>query len=206
MRLSRCQTVGDFLDADIMYIKEIMGGSWCKLYRELHGINAISLKRKEKQKIIERTRSFHPHFTSDKEVLRVHLMHNFERAYRELIACHGSVRTLRVSMRGKNFRHHIQLHRFPWYTTSREPLLAMTKELFEKIYSPHELRRTTGVTLSEISYNVQETWLFDNPSTDKKIYETIEKLNEKFGGIVITSATTHRTLQKGEDPLMKIRE
>jgi DNA polymerase-4 len=27
MRLSRCQTVGDFLDADIMYIKEIMGGS-----------------------------------------------------------------------------------------------------------------------------------------------------------------------------------
>lgn len=155
--------------------------------------------------MIERTKSFHPHFTSDKELLRAYLVQNFERAYRELIAAKGVAKTIRISCRLQNFRRLQHIHTFPQHTADRDVLLNKVKELFAIIYSPRQSYRTTGVTLSDISYNTNQPSLFDKPSTSQKIYQTIEKLNEKFGGIVITSATTHRTLQKGEDSLMKIR-
>lgn len=148
--------------------------------------------------MIERTKSFHPNFTSDKELLRAYLVQNFERAYRELIAAKGVAKTIRISCRLQNFRRLQHIHTFPQHTADRDVLLNKVKELFAIIYSPRQSYRTTGVTLSDISYNTNQPSLFDKPSTSQKIYQTIDKLNEKFGKVLVTPATNKKALESND--------
>ena len=197
-RLPHCHTVRDFLDAPLHYIQDIMGGSWTKLRYEMHGTNAITLKKPSHQKMIERTRSFHPNFTSDKQLVRTYLMQNFERAYRDLITSKGTIKTLRISFRLKNFRRCQQVFSFPWHTADREILLSKVKELFELIFNPRESYRTTGITLSDISYITNQPSLFEQSTTSQKIYQTIDKLNEKFGKVLVTPATNVKALESDD--------
>lgn len=202
-RLPHCHTVRDFLDAPLHYIKDIMGGSWTKLRYEMRGTTAITLKKHQHQRMIERTKSFHPNFTSDKQILRTYLMQNFERSYRELIACKAIAKTIRISFRLKNFRRCTQIFTFPGHTADRDVLLSKVKDLFELIYNPKEIYRTTWVSLYDLSYITNQPSLFDQPTTSQKIYQTIDKLNEKFGKILVTPATNKTILDKGECDLMK---
>ena len=67
--------------------------------------------------------------------------------------------------------------------------MSKVKDLFELVYNPKELYRTTGVALYDLSYITNQPSLFDQPNTSQKIYETIDKLNKKFGKILVTPAT-----------------
>lgn len=66
------------------------------------------------------------------------------------------------------------------------------------MFSPYESYRTTGITLSDISYVTNQPSLFEQTTTSQKIYQVIDKLNEKFGKLLVTPAINQQALEKDD--------
>lgn len=184
-----CTTAYDFQQLSYEVVKREMGRHGLKIRLELNSVNATELGNKEIPKWISRTKSFHPHFTSDKQLLKTYLIINMESAYARLLDAHRKVRYLKVHLRDKQFRRYGIDYRLPQPTDERNILFPLVIQLFEKLYIPNKQYRTTGVYFWELEdgrYRQQS--IFDaenNTEQSKKLQNLIHRMRKKFGRHVI---------------------
>ena len=199
-----CRTIFDFKNLHFRVVKEISGWSWLKLWLELNGINALRIERKKWPTVIGRRRSFHPNFTDDKELLRSYLMHNFEKAYTQMLEEHVATKYLKVTLKLKSFERFKAKKRLPQITNNKQLLLNEMRELFEQCYQPWYLYRTTSVSFSEfVSTRFKQYDLFDEDhiQDDEKdrLYEIMEHINHHRWKRVITTAISQHILQRSHE-------
>ncbi len=194
-RLPACHTMRDFHQTEGTLVRDRMGWSWLKLRFELHGVHALQIERQWPQRVISRCRSFHPHFTSDKDRLWAYLIKNFEKAYKQLMDNDLAVKYLKVFLRSKTFARDKASKRLPRATADKQIIVKEMKALFELAYQPGELYRQTGVVFTELlTARYKQFSVLDDPEEQdlKKqriLYETIEHINHKRWKQIVKTGT-----------------
>lgn len=214
-KIPRVQTVWDYMNTRGEDIRKELKRDWLKLWLELHGYNAMRVIRKWWPSCIVRTKSFHPHFTNDKDKLRRKLITNFEKMYSQAVDENLAVKCMMVWLRYKVIKHwHSRAEQsFPKYTLERTYLLHTLRQLFEQAYTQWEwiskwvLYRWTSVFVSDIVYQeYREKSLFDvdhqadeDEVNQQQAQKAIEAINLRLWWMHITTASNIDALKKLDD-------
>jgi hypothetical protein len=124
-------------------------------------------------------------------------MENFEKAWRQLREQSLETKHLHVSLKEKSFISHAQSLRLPSYSKDKTYIINCIKKLFEHIYTPDVLYRSTSIMLYELSYPISRQLSLtantkENEHTAQdNLFHTIEKLNHQAGKILISSASNY---------------
>lgn len=193
-KLFLVESVKDFMNLDESKVKHILHSPWLKVYFEMHGISAWSPNKNEKPKGIGRSKSFHPHFTKNRDILWGHLISNFDKAYNELVEVNGACRIVGVSLRDKDFRRYNNYFTFPWFTMNKSVIMEQLKPLFDSVFIPWIEYRTTGVMFQQLNYSLQRYWLFDYVEEKRDdLFKKVKEINSKFWKEIITTASNIKT-------------
>ncbi len=96
---------------------------------------------------------------------------------------------LAVKIRYSNFDTFTQQIAIP-ATHSDILLIPELKKLFHKAYESGRAVRLIGVRLSQLKEGAYQPGLFDNHERNEKLYEALDKLNNKFGTKTVSRAST----------------
>jgi DNA polymerase-4/DNA polymerase V len=203
-KIQYCNTVGDFMSMNRRTVRDRLHWDGLKLWLELHGHNALSILRKWWPSCIWRSRSFHPHFTSCKKTLWRKLMMNFEKAYAQMVVESVATRYLWIMFRDKNFAHYPLKQRLKDHTYERTELIQAMKDMFEQLYRPWVLYRTTAIYFAElvvVAHRQESLFDFDHTRRQKehhqrKIVETIATINHRLWWTHITTGTNAEAIKK----------
>lgn len=202
--LPAINTVWEFMRMNWESIKQKLKRDWLKLRLELHGYDALKITRQWWPSSIWRTRSFHPHFTTDKAILRKKLMMNFEKAYAQLVDEKLATKYITIHLRGKDFDTDIRKLRLKEPSIERKQLQNSIRELFEWVYRPWRLYRTTWITFSELVYQQhRQLSIFDFDESrrhqedhQQTLQKTIDAINHKLWGMHITTLINADAIKK----------
>lgn len=179
--------IAGFLEVGFWKLKEVLGKNGTDVWLELKGVNAFHHKRQETDKSISATRSFNYHKTSDKGFVWDHLMMNFERAYERLIDKNLEANHIIITFRDKERRVFGLDKRLGRHTQRKTEIIDVLSTLFEKIYSPDTIYRTTGVIFTWLETNTPKQYSFEEQAyiaelvKDQKLEKIINGINQKFG-------------------------
>lgn len=187
----RCITALDFKQLPYEYVRQLLGKNGITIRLELNAINAKSFAKKDKQRGINRTRSFHPNFTNRKECVRWHLLRNIERAIEHLLDMKMKTKYIKIHFRTKKFHKFWYDIALPHHVDDHMEIVRICRKLFEQCPFDETRYRTTGVYLGELTSAYSSQWsLFDYPQesertrkhlVQKKLTTTIYNLNKKYG-------------------------
>jgi hypothetical protein len=158
----------------------------------MKGVNAFHPKRQETDKSISATRIFNYHKTSEKAYVWDHLMMNFERAYERLIDKNLETNHIIISFRDKERRVFGLNKRLGRHTQRKNEIIEIISALFEKVYSPDVIYRTTGVIFTDLEKNTPKQYSFEEQAyiaelvKDQKLEQIINGINKKFGRRTLT--------------------
>ena len=173
-------------------IKKLLWADGLKIRMELNGWDVMSFAHKVVPKSITRSRSFHPHFTSDKELLRSHLMSNFEKAYAQMLSHKLSTKYIKVKLRDVDFRSHSQEMNIDNYCNDKKELLRYIQILFDEGYKSSIKYRTTGVVFGSLKdttmYHKDDLFTYHITQSNNKIYKAMSDLNTRFGKNLVGTA------------------
>lgn len=179
----RCQTAYDFKHLSYELVRQELGKSGLKLRLELNNINAMTLSHtKEKPKSIGKSRSFNPYFTSDKSVLRWHLIANIEKAFQKLMISGMKTSHIKINFRDRAF-HRFGAHEILAHPTNdRLEIIKICRRLYESIFVHTISYRTSGVRLSDLSDGSWlQMWLFGNEDIkSKSLNEATHAIFKKY--------------------------
>lgn len=184
--------IAGFIDVGFWKLREILGKNGTDVWLELRGVNAFHPKRQQMDKSISATRSFNYHKTSDKSFVWDHLMMNFERAYERLIDKNLETNDIIITFRDKERRVFGLDKRLGRHTQRKNEIVEIMSTLFEKVYSPDTLYRTTGVIFTGLEqhtpkqYSLEEQWYIAELMRDQKLEKIINGINKKFGRSTLT--------------------
>ena len=189
------RTAYDVKHADYNKIKKLLWADGLKIRMELNGLDVMTFASPLIPKNITRSRSFHPNFTSNKELLRAHLMMNFEKAYNLMLSHRLSTRYIKVRLRDKEFQSHSQDILLPHYCNEKKELLKHIEQLFTVWFKPRIKYRTTGIILWNLRdtsmYHKDDLFTYHITQAHNKIYSVMNKLNTKFGKIILWTGTEY---------------
>jgi nucleotidyltransferase/DNA polymerase involved in DNA repair len=179
-----------FKQMDHRLVKNKLGMDWLKVWMELNWRDIMTFETKKPKNIV-RTRSFHPHFTSDKDIVRNHVVNNLQKAYTEMRKHDLATNRVWISFRDKNYRRYWKDVFLQYATTSLKDITEVVKKLFSECFYQWIMYRTTWVYFWWLSDPRRITLdLFSAPSyyKDKAISDAVSKINQKFWKTVIKSA------------------
>ncbi|MOA01669.1 DNA polymerase IV [compost metagenome] len=92
-----------------------------------------------------------------------------------------------VKLRYSNFDTETKQIRIP-YTALDQPLIDVTKELFNKLYSRRMLIRLIGVRFSHLVSGFEQINLFSESIEQYNLYQAMDKIRKRFGEKAVTIA------------------
>jgi len=158
----------------------------------MRGVNMFHPKRQEMDKSISATRSFNYNKTSDKGFVWDHLLMNFERAYERLIDKNLETNHIVITFRDKERNVFGLDKRLGRHTQRKNEIIETISALFEQIYSPDTIYRTTGVIFTGLEKNTPKQYTLEEQSyiqelvKDQKLEQIINGINKKFGRSTLT--------------------
>src|SRR5690606_13685717 len=84
-------------------------------------------------------------------------------------------------------------------THDDEVLFPLVKQLFAKSCQKRAVR-LIGVRLGKLSDGVYQASLFDNPERNQKLYQALDKLNQRYGAKTISRAATMGIVTRDFNP------
>jgi len=143
------KTIEEFRTLPFRRVHEILGKNGTDLWLELNGVDIMSFANPDTPKSISRTRSFNDTICSDKEFLWEKILINLERSYKDLMTHNLETRCITLYLRDKELRRYVYPFHFSERTADRRVILAKVRELFNEMYDPSILYRSTGVIFSD---------------------------------------------------------
>ena len=169
---------------DDEFYKINFGKRGMELKYELSGISVIPLTGEvESPKSIQRTRAF-PDFSSDIEYIKTEIMIHLHNVCKKLRECNLMTASIAVMLRTKDFRVFYADEKLEEMTNSEILLTEKIFKLFEKIYQPNIVYRSSGVlafSLEDTAKSQLSLFKDEKKAKCEKLSLLIDKLENKFG-------------------------
>jgi DNA polymerase-4 len=106
-----------------------------------------------------------------------------------------------VRIRYSDFETHTTQSRIP-YTAADHLLIPRVLELFEKLYQRRVLVRLVGVRFSHLTAGGYQINLFEDSEERIRLYQTLDKLRNRFGdrAIITAAGMEAHSIGRGENP------
>lgn len=167
-------------------LERAMGKNGVLLWNKANGIDPSPVIAYQERKSISLERTFERDTTDWRklETLMVAMAENLAfqlRRGHKLSAC------VSVKIRYSDFNTYSMQKRIP-YTSSDQELIAVSKELFHKLYQKRLLVRLVGLRLSHLVGGGQQMQLFSENESQYKLYQAMDRMRERFGPQAIQRA------------------
>ncbi len=174
----------EILFKDDNFYKQNFGKRGMEIKYELSGISVIPLTGEaEKPKSIQRTRAF-PEFSSDIDYIKTEIMLHLHNVCKKLREYDLKTTSIAVMLRTKDFRVFYLDEKLEKMTNSEILLSEKVFKLFEKIYIPDVIYRSSGVlALSLCDTEKSQLCLFKDEKNEKctRLSEIIDRVENKYG-------------------------
>lgn len=166
------------------WLKKIWGKRGLELKMELSGISAYPVNSKiELPKSIQKTSAF-SHFTNDKEYIKGSLHYHSHQICSKLRKLGLQAEIIYVMLRTKDFRVFAEKIVLPEPSDSEFLINQYADKLFEKLYSPEIIYRSSGIYAEKLSEKSSaQLFLFEDEKTQKakKIAQIWDNIESKYG-------------------------
>ena len=208
------KTALDFANTPEPTVRKILTKPGLQTWRELNGQVVWELETEEKQayQTISKTKTFTP-ASSDEDVVFAQLVKNLEAACMKARRYHQAAQKIIIFLRLNN--HHAYGLEAKLLRPSCYPaeLLPPVTELYQQLFKPNTLYRSTGVILGGLSpASPTQASLFEQPNhiqQMQQLYGAIDELRKKFGKYAVHHATslpaqkTQHLTSRGDIPVRK---
>jgi len=177
----------EFVNHSDSWIRQHLGINGLTLKYELLGRSVRPVKKDTgKTKSIQDTAAL-SRFSDDKDILRASLRYHVHHASRKLRQDNLFCKTVSLMLRTKDFQVFTSNGKLPCPTNSEKEIFSLAAELLDKLYRPHLLYRSTGITLENLCGKTDfQPNLFTEPEyNDDKISRLLDELEQKFGTDVV---------------------
>jgi DNA polymerase-4/DNA polymerase V len=203
--LEKCNihTAFEFASLSEEFITANLSKPYYEIWQELRGkkIFELQIGKKEVYKSISKTETFTPP-TNDKELLWARLMAHIEDAFKKARIYNYTVGRVDIFLKTQAFVYHPATYKLLNRTSFPLTIHTDLRKTFDSIYSPSNLYRTTGCTISDLEdAALTQTSLFEDGgyhTKTKKLYEIISSGKVDFGTSLLMSRS-----QKIEDRRQK---
>lgn len=179
-------TAKKFTEKNEAWVLEKLSKPYYEKWLELNGyiVSEIELPQNHKSKSISDTKTFSP-LSKDREFLFSEISRHTENAFTK--ARRGGYRTKEISvfLKSRDFKYHSLSLKFNKYISSPSEALNVLENRFNEIYRHGMMYRSAGVILENLSTGEVEQFdlfgVIEKSSAVKKIYECLDRLDQKFG-------------------------
>lgn len=172
----------------IELMERAMGKTGTVIWKKAQGIDNSSIITYHERKSISLERTFQKD-TIDVEKLRTLVISMAENLSFELRKNNKLTACLTIKIRYSDFNTYTLQKRIP-YTSNDHTLIAMAKELFEKLYQKRLLVRLVGVRCSHLVGGGHQINLFEDSEENIRLYQAMDHIRNRFGINAVQRALT----------------
>lgn len=180
------RNVWDYVSRPEAWTKGLLGKIGVELWHELRGepVYPIVTQEKDDYASISKTKTFTPP-SSEKDFVKAQLIRNLESAFIKLRRHRLRAKVMCVYLREQDFHSSGAEAALDRSTSSTMDAVGLAGELFERVFRPDRLYRSTGIILSKLEADrtVQYSLFDDVPKIEsmKRIDRVLDGVNELYG-------------------------
>lgn len=193
--------IADLQVQNVKNLERHFGKMGLVMWNKANGIDYSPVSPYHQRKSISSENTF-PTDVSDLSVLQQLLMSMLEQLTFKLRMENKVASCLAIKIRYSNFETFSQQITIP-ATHSDILLIPELKKLLNQAYDPARPVRLIGVRLSQLSEGSYQPGLFDNHERNEKLYEALDKLNNRFGTKTVSRATTFGISSREFNPFIR---
>jgi nucleotidyltransferase/DNA polymerase involved in DNA repair len=199
------RNVLDYVQRPMGFAQKLLGKIGIELWQELRGIVVypVSTETKHTYLTISKTKTFSP-ASSDRDFVKAQLMRNLESAFIKLRRHELSCRNLTVYLRKADYSASALEGRINRHSSSTLDFTVVCGQLFESVFEPAVVYRSTGVILSDIAEEGADAAdLFDDPVKVERVHKVsavIDEINDMYGKHTVHLAASHIVSEKANHP------
>lgn len=179
-------TIGTLSLIPIEMMEKVLGKNGIVIWKKANGIDNTPVRPYSEKKSIGTERTFEQD-TIDIAKMRDILVSMVEKLTFEMRQKQRLTSCVTVKIRYSNFDTHTLQKRIP-YTSFDHQLIAVAKELFERLYQRRMLIRLIGVRFNHLVQGVQQLNMFEDTPATVNLYKTMDKLRNRYGSKSIRRA------------------
>jgi DNA polymerase-4/DNA polymerase V len=180
------RNVWDYVSRPAVWAQRLLGKVGAELWHELRGeaVYPVVTEAKDDYASISKTKTFTPP-SSEKDFVKAQLVRNLESAFIKIRRHQLRARVMAVFLKSQDFRSLGVEAALDRSTSSILDAVGLAGELFESIFRPGTLYRSTGVVLSklEADHTMQYSLFDDVPKIEsmKRIDKVLDDVNVLYG-------------------------
>lgn len=193
--------IADLQAQNVKNLERHFGKMGLVMWNKANGIDDSPVSPYHQRKSISSENTF-PKDVSDLSVLQQLLISMLEQLTFKLRMENKVASCLAVKIRYSNFETFSQQITMP-PTHSDILLIPELKKLLNQAYDPARPVRLIGLRLSQLSEGSYQPGLFDNHERNEKLYEALDKLNNRFGTKTVSRASTFGISSREFNPFIR---
>lgn len=172
----------------IEVMEKAMGKSGSSIWLKANGIDTSPVVAYQERKSISLERTFQKD-TTDVQKLDTLIVAMAESLAFQLRQGDKLTACVTVKIRYSDFNTYTLQKRIP-YTSNDDKLLAISKELFEKLYERRLLVRLIGLRFSHLVGGGHQINLFEDSAEKIRLYQAMDRMRKRFGSNAVKRAKT----------------
>lgn len=173
------KTIEDLSKTPIEVLCKVFGKQGLVLWKKANGIDYRPVIQYHESKSLSSETTFNKDISNYVQLENV-MISIIDKLAHQLRKSNNLTSCITIKIRYKNFETHtIQNHIS--YTSLDHFLIEKSKELFDKIYKKGEAVRLIGVKFSDFVEGKPQIDLFDDTSEMIKLYQSMDKIRNKYG-------------------------
>lgn len=169
-------------------MEKAMGKSGTSIWHKANGIDPSPVIAYQERKSISLERTFQKD-TTDVRKLDTLIVAMAESLAFQLRQGNKLTACVTVKIRYSDFNTYTLQKRIP-YTSNDDKLLAISKELFEKLYERRLLVRLIGLRFSHLVGGGHQINLFEDSAEKIRLYQAMDQMRKRFGSNAVKRAKT----------------
>lgn len=198
----------DYVRKDESFIKKYFHKPGLEIYHELRGdsIYRVNPQAKQSYQSISKTKTFMP-ASRDRDFIFSELITNLERACLKARKYKLYTHKIYIFLKTQSYKKYYEEVKLEIPTNSELDLIQKVKAMFDQVFNPHFIYRSTGVILADLKENDEiQLSLFENRLSSlehRKVSQTMDNINLKLGRnkIHLADSLMSRKFSKSTNPI-----
>lgn len=171
--------IQNMVDTPQEFMQSMFGKNGSTIWKRARGIDNSPVIQYSERQSISSEKTFQ-HDSTDVQMLQSRLIRMVEKLGFQLRNESRMASVITLKLRYSNFDTETIQQRIP-YSANDDQLIAVMKELFEKLYSRRMLVRLVGIKFSGLIRGSQQMNLFEDREEMTNLYQAIDRMKRRFG-------------------------